>query len=698
MRNAFFLALAAFLAIGVHGGIPTSAEGWYTPSKGFTRQEGKGTVVWTDGQGTEHTTIVTVDNEGKIASNSTIDFQDNAALKTAYNALVKACDTEAYNAMQDEAINTIGKNLHDLTSATGINITNPETGKSYTIRFGGGTIENAVNTTGGGDIPATSDEDDPADGVSLTWTGVGNTLEIAGWNVGSSDVMTPLAEAMTGGSGSVFDNYAVLVRNKNKGVNYVKVGSLVAGGAPVDGKSVTTNTSEGAVSQGQVSLYGFADVDGEDFGIPYKYGDYLLWRGASVWVDNSSLAWNDKGEGLAKFEVKGASEYAGQHAKHYFGTGSDKTAVLGWHELPNVTTNMVLGDGVTVETNPNIPGVTPEEGVKYMGLKGWNYAYAGADPVFLVNMGGALGYIPFTSVTNMASCACTNKWRNLLGWFGDGEVNEDDGITFSDSNLDQYLYGTLGYIYSTTADNLHFDNDGEGIEASFTAPVNWADGSSVETTDDGQYQIKGFDAASACEASVSDMLSDPTGSDATTHLLLAKKTDSGELHYVSLGNGIAPGGSPVDCTTVTTNTSEGALTQGEVSIRGWSQAENDTYFSKNASGQVEWRKVASMPPVDGTSIVTNGGTMAINGFAAAAAGSVPWKNTGGQLAWKEEVAELQSITFVTDVTWDESNHQLKVTKITLPVMVQKNFATTPVQSVVLTATSHADEHSGEDDD
>ena len=548
MRNAVFLALAAFLTMGVHGGIPTSAEGWYTPSKGFTRQEGKGTVVWTDGQGEEHTTTVTVDNEGKIKSDGTVDFQDNAALKTAYNALVKACDTEAYNAMQDEAINTIGKNLHDLTSATGINITNPETGKSYTIKFGGGTIENAVNTTGGGNIPATSDEDDPADGVSLTWTGAGNTLEIAGWNVGSSDVMTPLAEAMTGGSGSVFDDYAVLVRNKNKGVNYVKVGSLVAGGAPGDGKSVTTNTSEGAVSQGQVSLYGFADVDGEDFGIPYKYGDYLLWRGASVWVDNSSLAWNDSGEGLAKFEVKGASEYAGQHAKHYFGTGIDKTATLGWHELPNVTTNMVLGDAVTVETNPNIPGVTPEDGVKYMGLKGWNYAYAGTDPVFLANMGGALVYIPMPDMTNMAACVCSNKWQNLLGWFGDGTDGGSE-LTFSDSGLDQYLYGTLGYIYSTTADNLHFDNDANdgSITASFNAPKNWADGASVEATDDGVYQVKGFAAGGGCSANIYDMLTNTTQNcaDKGKHQIMCRYQDGSAdpvTHWLSLDTGVLEAG------------------------------------------------------------------------------------------------------------------------------------------------------------
>lgn len=878
VKKAAYGLLAAFLAAGVYGAIPTTAEGWYTPSGGFSAASGTGTIYYGYDRATGQwqTATVTVDEQGNIEGGD-IDFGRDYDLATAYQALAKALYNEAYNAVQDEAIQTIGKNLHALTSKDGIHIRNENTGQEFTIKFGG-SIASAVSGASG-DIPATSDAADPVDGSSLGWrsdgklqvsawdtvpsagdtlankltSGTGyvndpsrslalvtrtasgnlrylaigvlssmmtvdgksietnaqneasvcgydgaregtvafktadglewrtpdkvaadessvttnttggavslygwssakdsassaspylpytdgsgnlewrgfldffntglfdlteggkvnlkgvtageddlrvmtvsasdsgaaitsssistmidtpldmdsNKITVDGWKDATPSAASTLAEALTSGTGHVNDpsrSTSLLARTSSGGVSYMAIGSLSSAPGPdgksivtnggevaingyseaeagavayktsqglewrvpedvtsVDGSSITTNSEDGASSSGVASLYGWSDADADDFPRRGSNG-HLEWKSPEDLVDGSSIAWAEV-DGGKKFEVKDAHVYAGQHSRHYFGTSNDKTATLGWHELPNVTTNRVEGDNITIASTVD----AQDPGLKLLGLKGWNRSWGG-DPLFVVNAGGAVGYIPLPALTNLAACACTNKWRNILAWIDDGELNEDSGITFSDSTLDRYLYGTLGYIYSTTADNLHFDNDGEGIEASFDAPVNWADGESVEVAD-GAYQVAGWADASACAASVSAMLSSPEGSDATTHLFLAKKTDTGALHYVSIGDGVKAG-ADVDDTTITTNASHGAVSSGSASIYGWSSAANDTYLSKNESGNLEWRQiVAGGAPVDDVSITTNTthgavamGQASLYGFADAPVGTIP---------------------------------------------------------------------------
>jgi len=690
MKHAAYGLVAAFLATGVYGAIPTTAEGWYEPEGGFTAQSGTGTIYYGYDRATGQwqTTTVTVDEQGNIKGGD-IDFGRDYDLMTAYQALTKALYNEAYNAVQDEAIQTIGKNLHALTSKDGIHIRNENTGQEFTIKFGG-SIASAVSGSTG-DISATSDAEDPTDKKSIDWTDNGK-LELKGWAEQDASgsfwdsspgpvgvpvrtgyggaamayrnwygvdglslapessthklelngwydapaTMTPLAEAIAKEHKGTFDSYDLVVRNSSKGLNYVSLGTLDIGGAPVDGSSITTNSTDGASESGVASLRGWSDAEADDF--PRKGSDgHLEWKSPDDLVDGSSIAWAEV-DGGKKFEVKDAHVYAGQHSRHYFGTSNDKTASLGWHELPNVTTNRVEGDNITIASTVD----AQDPGLKLLGLKGWNKGWGG-DPLFVVNAGGSVGYIPLPALTNLAACACTQKWENVTEWIGGGaEVDDGGGLTLPNDSLDGYLYDTLGYVYSTTPDNLHFDNDGEGVEASFGAPVNWADGESVEAVD-GTYQVKGWADASACAASVSTMLSSPGGSDATTHLFLAKKTDTGALHYVSIGNGVKAD-AEVDDTTITTNTAHGAVTSGEASIYGWSSAANDTYLSKNASGNLEWRQVAGGgAPVDDVSITTNtthgavtSGVAGLFGFADAPLGTVPIAVSDGgtkKLGW-----------------------------------------------------------------
>lgn len=688
MKKAAYGLMAAFLASWVYGGIPSSAEGWYTPSGGFSRQSGSGTVWYLDEEGNERSVSVSVDEEGKVSGG--MSSMTDTTLKTSYEALVKACANEAWNALQDEAIATIGKNLHNLGLADGIDIvgTDPNGNEHrYTMRFTPGSgirdslddgsrpeltdptagwnmadektlhwrTNNKMELTGADTATSSTDEwwNDYGffvpflkgagalgwkkyggwyDGVFGTMTSDGRTmLTLAGWT-GGHECGTDMNSILTEENGDNRANHYVLTRygtGSDAVFHYVPFGDRLefGNGSPVDGSSITTNTSEGASVQGEASLYGWADAKAD--GIPQKGDGHLKWTPPADMVDGSSLALAEAEGGGKVWEVKDAHVYAGRYAKHYFGTGNDKSAPLGWHELPNATTNRVEGDEATISSNPNVPGAQPEEGLKRLGLRGWNYSYSG-DPLFIVNRGGVVDYIPLPAITNLAACACTNKWNALLGWIEDGELDGDDGITFSDSTLDQYLYGTLGYIYSTTADNLYFDNDSEEVKASFGAPKNWTDGASLEASD-GAYRIKGFPAGASCSASVSAMLSDPTGSDATSHKVLAwyKGSDDDEatIHFVPMGDGVKSS-ADVDDTTITTNTAHGAATQGLMSIYGWASAGNDTYLGKNASGQLEWMQAPAS--ADDASITTNtahgavtSGIASLYGFADAPLGTVP---------------------------------------------------------------------------
>ena len=584
-------------------------------------------------------------------------------------------------------------------------------------------------------------------------------ITVEGWKDATPSAGDTLAQRLTGGAGQVNNpaqSPSLLTRTASGGVSYMAIGSLASAPGPdgksivtnstgtaikgygdaglgaiayktadglewkvpedvtsVDGSSITTNSEDGASSSGVASLYGWSNASAEDF--PRRGSDgHLEWKSPGDLVDGASIAWAEV-DGGKKFEVRDAHVYAGQHSRHYFGTSNDKTAALGWHELPNVTTNRVEGDGITIAST--VDDLDP--GLKRLGLLGWNKGWGG-DPLFVVNAGGSIGYIPLPALTNLAACACSNKWTRTLEWIGDGEVG-DDGLTFESEDLDHYLYGTLGYIYSTTPDNLYFDNDGEQIEASFTAPANWADGESMEVAN-GAYQVAGWADASACAASMSAMLSSPEGSDATTHLLLAKKTDTGELHYVAIGDGVKSG-AEVDDTTITTNTAYGATAQGVASIYGWSGATNDTYLSKNEGGNLEWRKVDPVPGVDGASIVTNTTKeLTLRGYAAAENSAIPMKtaqglswlkassatnfllagaginitdNGGGAItisaqAYNDGTDTISTVSVVTDVRYDETTHKFQ--KKTRQIVFKGSLGTESGWTDVFEAVSHKAEH------
>ena len=344
------------------------------------------------------------------------------------------------------------------------------------------------------------------DGVFGTMTSDGRTmLTLAGWGDGSAECGTTMSKILTEKNvNNRADHYVLTRRGRGASAkfHYVPFGERLelGGGSPVDGTSITTNRDDGAVADGVASLYGWDGADSRS--IPRKGDGRLEWTAPGGMVDGFSLALTDGANG-GVWELKDAHLYAGQHARHYFGTSGDSSAALGWHELPNVTTNVVAGDEVTVSSTQ---GGASGEDVKTLGLKGWNYSYGG-DPLFLANVGGALSYVPMATASNGVPCGCTNRWEALCEWVGDGARLEGDGA----------------------------------LTLPKGAPDGWCDGKSVEVAAGGKLQVGGWASAAPCSASVSAMLEDPAGSDATTHLFLARKTDTGKLHYVPLGVGVSGG-------------------------------------------------------------------------------------------------------------------------------------------------------------
>lgn len=309
MKYAVYGLLAAFLAQGVYGDIPTTASGWYTPSEWRTVKldasyerngvtygctiNAAGEILWGDGR----------------INDPLVEYSLETAVEAWWN-------TKRNN----QKFEKLGEELHNLTSKDGIHIRNENTEQEFTIKFGG-SLATAVSGSSG-EIPAVSNAADPADNASLGWSdgklqlkgwhlpdsstslwdypygavavrlspndntglhyfpwhGVDglslapdestHKLELSGWTTAEADVMTPLAEVLTKAEGDrdVFDDYELVVRNSGKGLNYVSLGTLDVD-LDVDGLSIGTNAS------GQVELKNWHDATEMPDGLLCKTAD-----------------------------------------------------------------------------------------------------------------------------------------------------------------------------------------------------------------------------------------------------------------------------------------------------------------------------------------------------------------------------------------------------------------------------------------
>lgn len=516
-------------------------------------------------------------------------------------------------------------------------------------------------------------------------------------------------------------------------LHYTPIGDPLQDGSAVDGTSITTNQATGATAQGKASLYGW-DLASTGAGfIPSKGNGSpatLSWKDPADMVDNSSLAITTT-DGANVWEVKGAHTYAGNHGRHYFGTGDD--SVLGWHELPNATTNSVEGDEVTISST------TGEGDKKILGLKGWPPATDG-EPYAVSSVGGSLAFVPIpqldgtngvVTVVDNVSIASNETGKLEIKGFSAGfnpcsktiselltadtdDTHEHEFLARAGSgektlhyvamgrvphpDADQFLTdeSTKRFVLKTQAEKILKGTSDNGIEWIDPPTSNEFDGVSIELNARGKVALKGIGGGNEgkilSQSGVGVEWIDMPATNAPDGVSIVYD-GSGKLALPGLGTGV-----------------------GKV------LAQSD--------GGVEWITPADSMPPDDASVVTNDGVIALYGFDEAGPNTMPSKGENGVLSWsqyssatnlilagaginithngngaitisaqplEEEssgVSSTVSLSVVTDIRYDSSSHKFQCKRRT--IMFTGTLGEEGGWEDVFEAVSHQSEHDSDE--
>ena len=396
-------------------------------------------------------------------------------------------------------------------------------------------------------IDSTSDSA-RAFGIKLGLKGWNKPLEVPG-------LCTHSLTEMLGGKDDATPHY-VLTKHGDA-LHYTPIGDAISGGPAVDNASLTTNEVNGAAEQGKASLYGWNLPSARGGAIPCKGNGNpatLDWKAPGDMVDGTSIATTERGEGVV-WEVRDAHSYAGAQARHYFGTGDD--SALGWHELPNVTTNNVVGDEKTISSTFDQTGET-----KIFGLKGFPTS---GTLLALACQGGDLLYIPFPA------------------------------------------------------------GGGTNIVA--------VDDMSVSSNTTGRLQLNGWETQGSCSEKAAEILAGGEATAQSKHEIVTRYGGAGgSIHYLPFDVFPHP------------NTDDFTIDPGTkaFTIKG----EEGKFLCGTAQGGVEWKPTNG---VDGASIILAENVAALNGFAGADPGMMPFKDDGGKLAWREQApVAVDRVSVVTN--------------------------------------------------
>lgn len=382
----------------------------------------------------------------------------------------------------------------------------------------------------------------------------GIKLGLKGWGTPTADSVK-CDDALSSQLLTGDETHHVVTRLNNGTLHYTPVGKLSV--MSPDDSTITTNAANGATETGKASLYGYnLDATGSGY-IPSKGSDggALTWLNPADMVDGTSLAQATTGSGTKVWEVKDAHSYAGAQARHYFGTGDD--SALGWHELPNVTTNNVVGDEKTISSTFDQTGET-----KIFGLKGFPTS---GTLLALACQGGDLFYIPFPA----------GGGTNLVA----------------------------------------------------------VDDVSVSSNTTGRLQLHGWETQGACSEKAAEILAGGEATAQSKHEIVTRYGGAGgSIHYLPFDVFPHPN---TDDFTIDANTK--AFT-----IKG----EEGKYLCGTAQGGVEWMPTNG---VDRASIVLAENVAALNGFAGADPGMMPFKDDDGKLAWREQApVAVDRVSVVTN--------------------------------------------------
>lgn len=508
-------ALASLLVPTARAEIPNSPEGWYTPNAGWKKDLQSEIVIelynaknkeWRqvempmsyDSSGEPY-----LSNETIIAAFDSVQANVASAMYAVGAAIQGIVQIETDVVWNRAAIEKIGENLnqlvgnHDMTTKDedgktrtlhlnvgkdGISLSGLKKTDEYTVSNDGDTFSLYKNDSSVGDSWKAGTEPDGSS-IGILQEGETKKLQLKGWNTATKDGKS-LADLLKDDGEK--DYFLIPHRTSGGDISYTHLGHLDIGSVKVDGHSITTNETEDS----SASIKGFADAD------PYQI----------PFTDASTLEWTTGGEIIGSLLVKG-SDHKPTWASiddngKYYGTPITGNPFVGWHSLPNVTTNYVVVDELTL-TEDN------EGDVKTLKMKptedGKLHAWGDSGWVAL-NIGSNLEF----------------------------SVNVDGKTIVSNENNELELHGITGL----TGEKRPRWN---GTELVWDDLEDWVDGVSISTTDsDGsaKLSIEGWDDLNQhCDQDLSALLTDESkANERTTHFLVTKKTDTGELHYLPIGN------------------------------------------------------------------------------------------------------------------------------------------------------------------
>lgn len=366
----------------------------------------------------------------------------------------------------------------------------------------------------------------------------------------------------------------------------------------VDGQSITTNSADGAVADGEASLANWstakAAASSTDPRIPYTAGGDLGWEGLDSFVDGETIV---KDSNASAIKLNGWT--SGMGSRHYYGTDTDGNGP-GFYELPNVTTNTVEADEITITTDTSEDGNTKK--ILLKGSKEAKEAFENNVP-----------QVPYITATEFA-------WKGFGAFFDERMFASTTGGSTTLKGAETGVPDSGKYFGTDSSGNVGFHGvlaaDEESItESDGKLKIKWPsgdgafvataggwnalqvgaggyppDGKSLDLDSSGSttnLQIKGWKTATACQESAYGLLTQ-TETD-TQHLILAKVGE--DLHYLPFGTDKLP--LPDGETLEKTDD-----TPAKVRIK----AGTDGQWLKTASGNATWSDLPTISAADGSSI------------------------------------------------------------------------------------------------
>lgn len=460
-------------------------------------------------------------------------------------------------------------------------------------------------------------------------------IALSGWTDNAGGMDPPLGNLLGGGLEK--DDYQILARSRESKMCYLTIGDLP--GQPVDGESITTNVAAGATADGVASLSGWHTA--ASGAIPVRGAGALEWRTPDEMIDNSSLGLTEgliPGVDFATFEVKGASLQTAHN--RYFGTPAGGAVAIGWHDLPNVTTNYIEGDEKSLTTVYN------EGGVKKLGWK----TLPTSTPSLAALSGESVRWVPYDEVLTGAAIAV-------------------DGVSIASNTAGQV--GLAGW------DQMQNGFLGKSMDGDLKCREFIATNGLVHTESERNFFVgfSGFEKGGNCAHTLSALLSnEKLGQDRANHQVLTRfNGENGPiLHYVPMGDVIQGGSGNPDNVSIVTNEPLGKL-----SIKGCAVAEVGSLPIKEESG-IGW---VTAPEY------TTAVSFEITDSAINASFTVRNLATGEERQSDPvKVCDIQKMDVVTDITYEGGS--LKKVKKSITVI---GGETDETSDVVFETTPLSDE-------